>query len=92
MTKLTFFSCAILLFFVKNVNSANILGVFYSPSPSHYMLGNALLKEMAIRGHNVTMLSPYSLDKPLNNYMDLSVDGLQNLTDRKFYFKISILI
>lgn len=62
--------------FNYSVNSANILGVFTFPSPSHHMLGSTLMKELVRRGHNVTMLSPFPLKEPIANYKDVSLDEL----------------
>lgn len=60
-----------------STNSARILGVFPTPSPSHYILGNALLKGLAERGHDVTMISPYSEKNPPRNgsYRDIVLTG-----------------
>ncbi|XP_017774703.1 PREDICTED: UDP-glucuronosyltransferase 2C1-like [Nicrophorus vespilloides] len=52
-------------------HGAKILGVFPYPSKSHFILGRTLLKELAARGHEVTMISPFPLDKPLKNYKDV---------------------
>lgn len=41
------------------VNCAKILGVFPFPSKSHYHMGNFLLKELAKKGHEVTMIASY---------------------------------
>lgn len=61
---------------VYNVHSANILGVFPLPSPSHHILGSALLKELAVKGHKVTMISPYPFEKKIENYTDIYLDGV----------------
>lgn len=55
------------------VQSAKILGIFHFPSKSHHILGSALLKELAKRGHEVTMVSPYPLKTPLKNYRDIAL-------------------
>lgn len=68
--------CLIVLLYFGTVHSANILGVFYFPSPSHHMLGSRLLKELAKKGHNVTMLSPFPLKNSIPNYTDISIEEL----------------
>nr|QIK00365.1 UDP-glycosyltransferase [Xylotrechus quadripes] len=44
--------------------SAKILAIFPMAIPSHYILGNALLRGLAEAGHDVTMISPFSEKKP----------------------------
>lgn len=58
------------------VNGANILGVFFYPSPSHHMLGSTLMIELARKGHNVTMLSPFALKENVDNYTHVSTEEL----------------
>ncbi|KAK5642859.1 hypothetical protein RI129_009026 [Pyrocoelia pectoralis] len=53
------------------VNSARILGVFPYPAYSHYQLGDKILKELARRNHNVTVISPYPESKPVNNFKQI---------------------
>lgn len=55
---------------------ANILGMFHIPVKSHHVLGSALLKALAGKGHNVTMISPYPLKEKLENYTDVPLKGL----------------
>lgn len=55
------------------VESARILCIFPSPSRSHVLVGQALLKGLAERGHEVTMVSPFKLKKPISNYRDITV-------------------
>ncbi|XP_045474545.1 UDP-glycosyltransferase UGT5-like [Harmonia axyridis] len=43
----------------SGVENAKILGVFPFLSKSHYAMGNTLLKEMARRGHEVTMIAAF---------------------------------
>ncbi|XP_054744817.1 UDP-glycosyltransferase UGT5-like [Anastrepha obliqua] len=42
---------------VQPVHSANILGVFLSPSPSHLIVHMSIMKTLAEQGHNVTVVS-----------------------------------
>ncbi|CAG9835829.1 unnamed protein product [Diabrotica balteata] len=53
--------------------SYNILGVFAFCQYSHFSLGFQLLKSLADRGHNVTMISCFPQQKPIKNYVDISV-------------------
>ncbi|XP_063921532.1 UDP-glycosyltransferase UGT5-like [Zophobas morio] len=43
---------------------AKILGVFTSPERSHYILGSTLMKALAEKGHDVTVLSSYGEKEP----------------------------
>lgn len=58
------------------VESARILGVFHMPSYSHHIVGKTILKELAKRGHEVTMISSFPMKPPLKNYEDIFVDEL----------------
>ncbi|XP_017493984.1 PREDICTED: uncharacterized protein LOC108382098, partial [Rhagoletis zephyria] len=42
---------------VQPVHSAHILGVFLSPSPSHLIVHMSIMKTLAERGHNVTVVT-----------------------------------
>ncbi|XP_053677533.1 UDP-glycosyltransferase UGT5-like [Anopheles nili] len=56
-------------------DGAKILGIFPTSSRSHYIVGSALMKELARRGHEVTVISPFPQKKPLKNYRDIDVTG-----------------
>ena len=57
-----------LSFLLCAVNGAKILGIFPFAAPSHLILGNRLMTELASRGHQVTMISPQSKMAPLANF------------------------
>jgi hypothetical protein len=48
------------LFLTWTVQSARILGVFPVPGKSHYFLGSSLMRALAEKGHDVTIISPFS--------------------------------
>jgi phage pi2 protein 07 len=64
----------ILIVALHNVSSARILVLHPSPSQSHLIVTKALTKELACRGHEVTMFSQFPLEKPLQNYRDIKVE------------------
>lgn len=66
-----------LLLFVSQNAASKILGIFPMPSKSHTILGTALLKELALRGHQVTMLSPFLMDNLPAKYTQVHWDYLQ---------------
>lgn len=58
------------------VDGAKILAIFHFPSNSHFILGSTLLKALAKRGHEVTMLSPFLLKTPIKNYEEIELTGM----------------
>ncbi|XP_053657919.1 UDP-glycosyltransferase UGT5-like [Anopheles marshallii] len=53
--------------------SYRILGINTSPSQSHVIVQDALMKELARRGHHVTMVSPYKESEQVPNYRKITV-------------------
>ncbi|XP_058123356.1 UDP-glycosyltransferase UGT5-like [Anopheles ziemanni] len=64
-------ACAIGL--PSTTDGARILGIFPTSARSHYIVGSALMKELARRGHQVTVINPFPQKKPLENYRDIDV-------------------
>ncbi|KAK7868261.1 hypothetical protein R5R35_000659 [Gryllus longicercus] len=56
-------------------NAGRILGLFYFPARSHFIIFEPLLQELAKRGHQVDVVSHFPLEKPLSNYTDISIKG-----------------
>lgn len=56
-------------------DGANILGVFHFNGKSHFIMFEALMKGLAAKGHQVTVVSHFPQEKPLPNYKDLSLKG-----------------
>ncbi|XP_028153804.1 UDP-glucosyltransferase 2 [Diabrotica virgifera virgifera] len=53
-----------------------ILGIFPFAAPSHYFLGNELMKGLARAGHEATILTVFEEKKPPNdNYKQIFMDG-----------------
>lgn len=65
-----------LLLFIGHCWSANILAFLPTFTRSHYIAFQPMLKELAVRGHNVTVLSHFALKDPPPNYhhIDVSVN------------------
>ncbi|XP_058461853.1 UDP-glycosyltransferase UGT5-like [Malaya genurostris] len=59
-----------------NVEAAKILGVFPTTSKSHYTVGSALMKALAKKGHEVTVISPFPQKKQLKNYHDITTTNV----------------
>ncbi|ETN67850.1 glucosyl/glucuronosyl transferase [Anopheles darlingi] len=63
----------VLLACVAPLEAYRILCVYPSSGRSHVLIGQALLKGLAERGHEVTMVSPFKLSKPVSNYREIVV-------------------
>lgn len=70
------------------VQSARILGIFPSPGKSHFFLGQALMKALAEKGHDVTIVSAFGEKTPPKNhpYRDIVIDldAMMKKMERKF--------
>jgi glucuronosyltransferase len=62
------------------VHGARILGLFPIPSKSHFTVSSALVKELANRGHQVTVLSPFPEKSPTPNYTDIVIGRITRET------------
>lgn len=66
---------AFIAFKTNGVASYRILGIFHTVSPSHYFVGNALMKGLAAEGHDVTIISPFKEKTKIANYTEVYLDG-----------------
>lgn len=69
---------ALLCSVFHNVYGANILAIFPFPTFSHTHAYIPILQELARKGHNVTMVSPFPLKEPIPNYNDIVLDNTLN--------------
>lgn len=60
----------------STVNGFKVLGVLPLGARSHFAIGHAILKNLAEAGHDVTVISPYPLKKPIKNYRDISTKDI----------------
>ncbi|XP_050344613.1 UDP-glycosyltransferase UGT5-like [Nymphalis io] len=58
---------------LTEVQTLNILGVFPLPAKSHFFVFAPYLRELANRGHNVTVISFYPQKDPTANYHDINL-------------------
>lgn len=56
---------------VLSSEAYRILGVFTFNGKSHFVMYEALMKELAARGHQVDVIGHHPLKKPLQNYTDI---------------------
>lgn len=79
-------------FLIYAGNCARILGVFPLPGKSHYILGSALMKELAERGHDVTIITPFTeKEKPKNgSYTEIELfELMKEMKSKNFIFKLN---
>ncbi|KAK9870917.1 hypothetical protein WA026_009879 [Henosepilachna vigintioctopunctata] len=79
-----FWNILCLLCTVLSLSQAlRILGVFPHSGISHFVVMRPLMKELAKRGHEVTVVSHFPLDKPVPRYKDISIAGTAPLIIEK---------
>lgn len=61
---------------ISATESAKILGVFPMSVHSHYTVGFTLLKELADRGHEVTMINTFPQKSPIKNFRDVDISSV----------------
>lgn len=69
----------VLLTLIRPNDAGRVLGLFPHTGRSHQMVFEPLLRELALRGHNVTVVSFFPLSNPPPNYKDLSLRGLAEI-------------
>jgi glucuronosyltransferase len=52
---------------------AKVLGIFPFQAKSHFIVASALLRELANRGHDVTVISHHPQTEKIANYTDVYV-------------------
>ncbi|XP_037904808.1 uncharacterized protein LOC119647761 [Hermetia illucens] len=67
-------------FLINGYNGYKILGVFPTMAKSHFIVGSALMKGLAEKGHDVSVISPFPLKKPLKNYRDIPTTTIVEVT------------
>lgn len=63
------------LTWIGSGSTLKILGLFPMASHSHYMMGYPLMKELAIRGHEVTFVSSYTQKESIKNLRNILLEG-----------------
>lgn len=59
----------------------NILVLFPHSGKSHFDSYVGLFKALAKKGHNVTVISHFSLQEPITNYRDIEIGGLEKFAN-----------
>jgi glucuronosyltransferase len=77
-------SFTVFLIFVNSVQCANILGVFISPLFIHQIIYHSLCRELSLRGHQVTVITPFPFDDPtLTNLTEISIEFVHEIMKRR---------
>lgn len=79
MRFLKIFQIIFVLFFNDVANCANILGIFPGPTRSALSVAKVILHELAARGHQITVISPFKIGGNAENITDIQLDGVQQL-------------
>ena len=62
------------------IRAAKVLGVFPFPARSHLIVDKTLMLELARRGHEVTVVSPFPENKAITNYTEIELKtGIKDL-------------
>lgn len=61
------------------VDSYKYLGVLHTGARSHFIVGSALMKSLAEKGHEVYVISPFPLSKPIKNYYDIPLENVMKV-------------
>ncbi|KAL3288269.1 hypothetical protein HHI36_002717 [Cryptolaemus montrouzieri] len=73
----------LLIVFLSGVNSAKILGYFHFPSISHQFVFQAIMRELSLRGHQVTFVSPNNIRDPkLINLTEIDLSGTYKIFEK----------
>ncbi|XP_055303125.1 UDP-glucosyltransferase 2-like [Sitodiplosis mosellana] len=62
-------------FSYRNLYGYNILAVLPTASKSHYYIGSSLMKGLAREGHQVTVISPFKEEIPIENFTEVFLEN-----------------
>lgn len=65
----------LLCLFCQNVIGYKFLAVLPITSRSHFYIGQNLMKGLADEGHEVTVISPFKVNKPIANYHEVFLEN-----------------
>lgn len=63
------------VFAAVEVNGYKILGLLHIPVKSHYIVISALMRELAHRGHEVTVITAFKEPNPIPNYEEIYIEN-----------------
>lgn len=62
-----------------HIQCYNVLGIFIHPGKSHFDMFYPLMRGLAERGHNVTVISHFPDKNPVVGYTDVVLEGLSEI-------------
>ncbi|KAK7865280.1 hypothetical protein R5R35_012576 [Gryllus longicercus] len=80
-------TCILLICFIHSTTAGNILAVLPVASPSHHIWTSPLVRTLAERGHNVTVISADAQKTPVPNLTDIVVTGIYEILHQEFDFE-----
>lgn len=85
-----FSNLAILFTILKtqDVQAANILAILPHVGKSHFLVFEPLMKELATRGHQVTVASFFPQVEPLRNYTDISLQEIAEVRKERINLQV----
>ncbi|XP_038214478.1 UDP-glycosyltransferase UGT5-like [Zerene cesonia] len=75
----------VITYFFSSVYSARILGIFPHPGKSHQMVFDPLLRELAERGHDLTVATFFPIENRPSNYREVNLQQLAELRLESFH-------
>lgn len=64
-------------------DGAKILAIFNAQPKSHFILGTALAKGLADKGHDVTLMSPFNTTQPNPKIKHVYLEGVIDVMEGK---------
>lgn len=80
MRKLNLRTLILALMLIQCANGLRILGIFPHLGASHFRFFQPIMKRLAEVGHQVTVISAFPEKNPLQNYTDLVLTGVDELS------------
>ena len=70
-------------FCMRAAESYKFLAVLHTSAQSHFIVGSALMKALAIKGHEVYVISPFPQKSAIANYHDVHLQSTIKAADGK---------
>lgn len=76
--------------FINCSNGLNTLAILPLSMKSHYAIGSSIVKSLLDVGHNVTAITMFKEDKPIDNYRAIYIPDTMNVSGKKNKFAFRI--
>lgn len=78
-----------LIFQISVSHGFKVLGVLPIACKSHFAIGTSILKALHESGHNITVISPFSIGNETENYHEIDIQHiLKKQNSRKVLFEL----